>query len=52
MDFLEACKSVIGADSSPSNGTGEVALLIKEIAESMGYQVQLEEEVQRGISEI
>jgi len=51
MELFEACRAIIGADSSPSNGTGEVALLVKDIAESMGYHVQLEAEVQRGISE-
>ncbi len=51
MDFIEACKKIISIDSTPSNGTGEVSRFIKSLAESLGFQVHLEEVVQRGIEE-
>ena len=51
MKFLEACKKLISIDTSPSNGTGEAALFIKELGESLGFQVRLEEEIQKGLKE-
>jgi acetylornithine deacetylase/succinyl-diaminopimelate desuccinylase-like protein len=51
MDFIEACKQIIGIDSTPNNGTGEVTLFVQELAQGMGFQVQREEEVQKGMIE-
>ena len=51
MDFIEACKKIISIDSSPTNGTGEVSLFIKELGEKLGFTVHVEEETQRGINE-
>ncbi len=51
MNFIDACKELISIDTSPSNGTGEAALFIKELGESLGFQVRLEEEIQKGLKE-
>lgn len=51
MDFIEACKQLIAIDSSPGNGTGEASAFIKDLGESLGFQVHLEEEMQRGLNE-
>ncbi len=51
MDFIEACKKLIEIDSSPSNGTGEVCAFIKDLGESIGFSVQVEEEIQKGTNE-
>lgn len=51
MEFIEACKKLIEIDSSPSNGTGEACLFIKELAEDLGFSVRLEEEIQKGTNE-
>ena len=51
MNFLEACKRLISIDTSPSNGTGEAAFFIKKLAESLGFQVCLQEEIQKGVKE-
>ena len=48
MDFVTACKELISIDTSPSNGTRDACEFLKNLAESMGFQVELEEEVQRG----
>ncbi|MEM7646099.1 MAG: M20/M25/M40 family metallo-hydrolase, partial [Pseudomonadota bacterium] len=48
MDFLETCKKMIAIDSSPANGTGEVVDFIRNLAEEMGFKVQVDEEVHRG----
>ncbi len=51
MDFIEACKKLIEIDSSPSNGTGDACQFIKELGQSLGFQVRLEEEIQKGTQE-
>ena len=51
MNFLDACREFISIDTSPSNGTGEAALFIKKLGESLGFQVRLEEEIQKGLKE-
>lgn len=45
MDFLEAAKKIISIDSSPGQGTLEVVRFLKQLAESMNFQVQVTEEV-------
>jgi len=51
MNFLEVCKNVIAIDSSPTNGTGELCRYLKTVAESMGFHVRLEDDVQRGLEQ-
>ena len=51
MDFLEACKQLTAIDSSPANGTGEASQFIKNLGESLGFEVVIEEEIQKGINE-
>ena len=51
MEFVEACKELIGIDSSPSNGTGDASRFIEELGKNLGFNVVLEEEIQKGINE-
>lgn len=51
MDFIEACKQLIAADSSPTNGTAEACQFIKTLGEQLGFFVHVENEVQKGINE-
>ena len=51
MNFLDACKKMIAIDSSASNGTCEVAFFVKELGESLGFQVHLQEEIQKGVKQ-
>ncbi len=43
MDFLDLCKKIILIDSSPRAGTEEIALFAKDICESVGLDVTLQE---------
>lgn len=51
MDFLEACRRVIGTDSSPAAGTLEVGRLIESIAMAMGFVVELQYETWNGVEQ-
>ena len=51
MEFIQACKELIAIDSSPSGGTLKAAEFLKTLAESMGFQVKLIEDLQKGVSE-
>lgn len=51
MEFLQACKELIAIDSSPSNGTGEASAFIKKLGQELGFNVHVEEEIQRGTNE-
>ena len=42
MDFLDACRKIIGIDSSPAAGTIEVARFVEQLAVSMGLHVELQ----------
>jgi succinyl-diaminopimelate desuccinylase len=51
MNFLEAAKKLVEIDSSPSNGTGEAGAFIEVLAKGLGFQVRLENEIQKGTNE-
>jgi acetylornithine deacetylase/succinyl-diaminopimelate desuccinylase-like protein len=51
MEFIEACKKLIGIDSSTGNGTGEAALFIQSVATSLGFDVTVQDEIQKGAEE-
>ena len=51
MDFLDACRKIIGIDSSPAAGTIEVARFAEELATSMGFHVELQTEMWSGVEQ-
>ncbi len=51
MDFLDACRKIIGIDSSPAAGTIEVARFVEELAKSMGFHVELQREMWSGVEQ-
>lgn len=51
MDFLRACQKLISIDSSPSQGTVEAVRFLKELAESMGFEAKIMEEVVSGVNQ-
>jgi acetylornithine deacetylase/succinyl-diaminopimelate desuccinylase-like protein len=52
LDFLEACRKIISIDSSPHNGTAEVALFAAELCKQQGLFVDLQEGVLNGLRQI
>lgn len=51
MDFLEACRTIIGIDSSPAAGTIEVARFVEGLGRSMGFNVELQTETWNGVDQ-
>ncbi len=51
MEFLEACRKIIGIDSSPAAGTLEVAKFVEELATAMGFLVELQTETWNGVDQ-
>ena len=51
MEFLEACRKIIGIDSSPSAGTLEVAKFVENLATSLGLHVELQIETWNGVDQ-
>ena len=51
MDFLDACRKIIGIDSSPAAGTIEVARFVEQLALSMGLHVELQTEAWNGVEQ-
>ena len=51
MDFLEACRKIIGIDSSPAAGTIEVARFAESLAKSMDFEVEIQTEAWNGVEQ-
>lgn len=49
MDFLDACLKFIGVDSSPQQGSVEIAQLAAEFCENQGWHVEIQEENLAGV---
>lgn len=51
MEFVDACRKIIGIDSSPSAGTSAVADFASELARKMGLEVELQQESWNGLDQ-
>ncbi len=51
MDFVDACRKIIGIDSSPSAGTLAVAEFVADLARKMGLEVELQAESWNGLDQ-
>ena len=51
MEFLEACRKIIGIDSSPSAGTLEVTKFVESLATSLGLHAELQTEAWNGVDQ-
>lgn len=51
MEFVEACRKIISIDSSPHNGTGEIAAFVAELCRKSGLHVEIQEGVVRGVNQ-
>lgn len=51
MEFLDAAQKMISIDSSPSYGTVEIVRFVQELAEKMGFEVQVIEESENGVAQ-
>ncbi|MBK7889811.1 MAG: M20/M25/M40 family metallo-hydrolase [Bdellovibrionales bacterium] len=51
MDFLEACRRMIGTDSSPAAGTAEVGRFVEALAGEMGLVTELQPETWNGVDQ-
>lgn len=51
MEFLDACRKIIGIDSSPAAGTLEIARFVEELAQKLGLHVELQTETWNGVDQ-
>ncbi|MEQ1878678.1 MAG: M20/M25/M40 family metallo-hydrolase, partial [Bdellovibrionia bacterium] len=51
MEFLEACRKFISIDSSPHNGTTEIAAFAADLCRQAGLHVEIQEGVVRGVNQ-
>lgn len=51
MDFIEACRRFIETDSTPDNGTREIAYLAAELCRKAGLNVELQNESHNGVDQ-
>lgn len=51
MNFIEACRKFIEIDSTPSNGSIEIAQYAAELCRKAGLHVELQSETQNGIDQ-
>lgn len=51
MEFVDACRKIIGIDSSPSAGTLAVAEFAAQLAEQMDLEVELQQESWNGLDQ-
>ena len=51
MEFIDACRKFIEIDSTPSNGTLEIAQFAAELCRSAGLHVDLQEDTFNGIGQ-
>lgn len=51
MDFIEACRKFIEIDSTPANGTMEIAEFAAELCRNAGLAVELQTETLNGIEQ-
>lgn len=52
MNFIEACRHLIGLDSTPSRGTEQVGKFCAELCRDAGLEVQLDAESQNGVGQV
>ena len=51
MNFIEACRKVIGLESTPSHGNREVAEFMGTLAEELGFHVSYQSETLNGLEQ-
>jgi acetylornithine deacetylase/succinyl-diaminopimelate desuccinylase-like protein len=51
MEFVDACRKIIGIDSSPSAGTSAVTEFAADLAMKMGLDVELQQESWNGLDQ-
>lgn len=51
MTFIEACRKVVGLESTPSHGNREVAEFLGSLAKEMGFHVSYQSETLNGLEQ-